>query len=97
MLFLRTHSAPLQSCSIEFVGTSCDCPLKECGYPINQAIHHGSRNTVDDHRTCDGEHFCADAKDKTLGFELHCRAATEFAKPVMGTKVPAPAYLAILS
>ena len=40
--------------------------LKQCRYPVNQAIHHTCRHAIHDHRAGDGKHFRADAQDEAL-------------------------------
>ena len=41
--------------------------------PINKSIHYTGCQSVDDHRTCDGEHLRAHAQDESLCFEFHSR------------------------
>ena len=79
--FSGEHSSPLQYCLINFVGAFCECPLKQCCYPINQAIYYGCGYTVDNDRSCNGEHLCADAEDEAFCL---CQLRTQcfLSKPV---------------
>ena len=38
--------------------------LKQCGYPINQTIHHGCRHTIHDHRSRNCKHLRTYPKNK---------------------------------
>ena len=53
--FSGEHSSPLQPCTIDFVGATCGRPLKQCCYPINDAIDYTRTHAVHNHRAGDGE------------------------------------------
>ena len=54
------------------------------------SINNGRQCAEHDHRSGHGKHFCRHAGDKSLALKSMAGETTAFAKPVIGTRVPAP-------
>ena len=63
--------------------------------PIEKAEQPACKDTVQNDRSGDGENFRTDAEDLSFFLYSIAGAATELAKPVMGTNAPAPPHFAI--
>ena len=49
--------------------------LQNRTYPVNQTVYHAGRNTINNHRSCNREHFCAESQYEPLCL---CQLRTHF-------------------